>query len=142
MLYVCIPDSIEPPDEGILTKEEFVERKEELSNTIERYEIEKAESLEIICSGATEQVSYEVVKDILAQTAEIFLHSDNQQEIKMLLHLLINKITINKLKEIESIEVQLNEDLISYVYGGDASKKEASPFYIINRCYLKNRFCL
>ena len=125
-------------EEGILTKEEFVERKEELSNTIERYEVEKAESLEIICSGATEQVSYEVVKDILAKTAEIFLHSDNQQEIKMLLHLLINKITINKLKEIESIEVQLNEDLISYVYGGDASKKEASPFYIIRNSVYEN----
>lgn len=49
-----------------------------------------------------------MVKEILAKVVDIFLNSDNRYEIKTLLHLLISKITINELRECDSIGNQLN----------------------------------
>ena len=37
---------------------------------------------------------------------------------KKLLHMLISKITINKIREIESIELNMNENLVMYLDNG------------------------
>ena len=50
----------------------------------------------------------------------------SNQEVKVLLKLMIEKITINELREIDSITLQLNKELVEYINGGDASKMEAS----------------
>lgn len=50
-----------------------------------------------------------------------------------MLHLLISKITINELRVIDSIEIQLNEKLIKYIMEGDASDKGASPSLTFNK---------
>lgn len=114
-------------EEELISKEEFTERKDTISQAIEELEIDKSKCQEDISVGSTEKVSYKLVKDILSKAGEMFLNTDNRHEIKTMLHLLISKITINELREIDSIEIQLNDNLIKYIMEGDASGKGASP---------------
>lgn len=127
-------------EEELISKEEFTERKDTISQAIEQLEIDKSKYQEDISVGSTEKVSYKLVKDILSKSGEILMGTDNRQEIKTMLHLLISKITINELREIDSIEIQLNENLIKYIKEGDAFDKGASSSFWVNNhlSYLKN----
>ena len=57
----------------------------------------------------------------------------SKEQQKKLLHMLISKITISK--EIESIELNINDNLIMYLSnGGEPSTDEGgSPFSVVSR---------
>ena len=54
----------------------------------------------------------------------IFKESSAIQQIKQLLNLLVSKITIDKSSNIDSIELQINEDVIRYLMKEESSKKD------------------
>lgn len=48
-----------------------------------------------------------------------------------LLHMLIDKITINQNKELDSIQIKINDDVINYIaHSEEVSNKDASSFYL------------
>ncbi|OVE69072.1 hypothetical protein CCS79_09105 [Clostridium diolis] len=51
-----------------------------------------------------------------------------REQQKRLLHMLISKITINKTRDIKSIELNINDNLISYLSNGGGS-----PSYFASR---------
>ena len=61
-------------------------------------------------------------------------HTSREQQ-KKLLHMLISKITISQTREIESIELNINDNLIMYLSnGGEASPDGVgSPFSVVSR---------
>ena len=59
----------------------------------------------------------------------IFKESSAIQQIKQLLNLLVSKITIDKSSSIDSIELQINEDVIRYLMKEESSKKDGSSFF-------------
>ena len=61
----------------------------------------------------------------------IFKESSAIQQIKQLLNLLVSKITIDKSSNIDSIELQINEDVIRYLMKEESSKKMALPFFML-----------
>ncbi|MBS5787942.1 MAG: hypothetical protein KIC98_08525 [Clostridioides difficile] len=56
-----------------------------------------------------------MVKLIMDKFKEVFLTTSTIEQRKKLIHLLISKITINEKREIDSIELQINSDVVKYL---------------------------
>ena len=52
------------------------------------------------------------------------------QQRKQLIHLLVSKITINKEREIDSIEIQINNDVLTYLMKDGLPKKQGNPSFL------------
>jgi site-specific DNA recombinase len=59
----------------------------------------------------------------------------SREQQKKLLHMLISKITISKTREIESIELNINDNLIMYLNNGGEPSPDGggSPSYFVSR---------
>lgn len=66
-----------------------------------------------------------------------------REQQRRFLHMLISKITINKTRDIESIELNINDNLIMYLSnGGEPSSEEGgSPSYFVSRRKLMIIIC-
>ena len=59
------------------------------------------------------------------------LVAETQEQKKKLLHMLIDKITINQNKELDGIQIKINDDVINYIaHSEEVSNKDASSFYL------------
>jgi site-specific DNA recombinase len=59
-----------------------------------------------ILDDSVQEVSYEFVSDILSSFNKMLSKLPSREQQKRLLHMLIFKITINKTRDIESIELK------------------------------------
>lgn len=78
-----------------------------------------------------EPVPFELVSQVMKKFGEIFKESSTRQQRKPLLNLLVSKITIDKSRNIDSIELQINKDVIRYLMKEESSKKMALPFFML-----------
>lgn len=62
-----------------------------------------------------EPAPFELVSQAMNKFGKIFKESSTRQQRKQLLNLLVSKITIDKSRNIDSIELQINEDVIKYL---------------------------
>ena len=60
---------------------------------------------------------------------QVFKESSTRQQKKQLLNLLVSKITIDKSKEIDTIELQINEDVIRYLVNEGSSEEDEDPSF-------------
>lgn len=87
-----------------------------------------------------QELSYEFVRDILSSFDKMLSELPTREQQKRLLHMLISKITINKTRDIESIELNINDNLIIYLSnGGEPSPDDGgySPSYFVSRRRLR-----
>lgn len=122
-------------EEDIITKEEFKERVAELQSR-ERLLQEDANNLKMnVLDDNVQQVSYEVVKETLSKVGEMLGNCKSMEQKKKLLHMLISKITINELREVDSIQININENLIAYLNNGGAPNPDGggSPFSFVSK---------
>lgn len=82
-----------------------------------------------------QEVSYEFVKSILSSFDKMLSELKTREQQKRLLHMLISKITINKVRDIESIELNINDNLIMYLNNGGESSPDGggSPSFILRK---------
>ena len=122
-------------EEDIITKEEFKERVAELQSR-ERLLQEDVNNLKMnVLDDNVQQVSYEVVKETLSKVGEMLGNCKSMEQKKKLLHMLISKITINELREVDSIQININDNLISYLNNGGEPNPDGggSPFSFVSR---------
>ena len=122
-------------EEDIITKEEFKERVAELQSR-ERVLQEEANNLKMnVLDDNVQQVSYEMVKETLSKVGEMLGNCKSMEQKKKLLHMLISKITINELREIDSIQININDNLIAYLNNGGEPNPDGggSPFSFVSR---------
>ena len=122
-------------EEDIITKEEFKERVAELQSR-ERLLQEDANNLKMnVLDDNVQQVSYEMVKETLSKVGEMLGNCKSMEQKKKLLHMLISKITINELREVDSIQININDNLISYLNNGGEPNPDGggSPFSFVSR---------
>lgn len=62
-----------------------------------------------------EQIPFELVSQVMKKFGQVFKESSTRQQRKQLLNLLVSKITIDKSRNVDSIELQINEDVIRYL---------------------------
>lgn len=80
---------------------------------------EDANDLKInVMDDDKQEVSYEIVKETLSQFGAMISNCESIEQRKKLLHMLISKITINELREINSIQLNINDNLIAYLNNG------------------------
>lgn len=70
----------------------------------------------------------EDVKLVISKISDIFNEFNNDNK-KMLLHLLIDKITINENREIESISIKFNDEVNNRFIKINKGEPLGSPFY-------------
>lgn len=121
-------------EDDILTKEEFQTRKDELNEKIRILEEEKKPLLNTISDEVSEDIPYELIKDILMNFSKILNSSVSREQQKKLLHMIISEITMNESREIESIKLNINDKLIEYLVkeGGVPIKGIPSSFMLRN----------
>lgn len=118
---------LEAYEDDILSKKEFQDRKQELDNIIEGLEEERQPLLVNITDEVNEEVPYKLVKEILQNFSKVLSNCKTREKQKMLLHMLISEITIGKDREIESIKLKINGDIIEYLNKEEGESKKATP---------------
>ena len=125
--------SLELYEDNILSKEEFIERKVELDKVINNLREQRQPLLVNLTDENQLEVDYDYIKDILKKFSKIISKDLTRDKKKMLMHMLISKITIGKDRKIESIKLKINDSLVQYLkHEGEVSKKDTSPFASLN----------
>ncbi len=124
--------SIELFEDGILTKNELAERIKKLNEEIDTLKFRLDELKQDVMLAEGEPVPFELVSQVMNKFGEIFKESSTRQQRKQLLNLLVSKITIDKSRNIDSIELQINEDVIKYLMKEESSKKDGSSFFHVS----------
>ncbi len=120
-------------EDELISKEEFFSRKEELNEKIQRL-LEEKEPYTVALSEDTEQqVPYELIKSVLENFSMLLANSGSREEKKLLIHMIISEITINRLREIDSIKLKINDNLIEYISKQEGVPKEGTPSSFILR---------
>lgn len=61
---------------------------------------------------------------------QVLLGISTSQQRKQLIHLLVSKIIINNEIEIDSIEIQINDDVITYLMKDGLPKEQGKPSFL------------
>ncbi|MFU7516022.1 hypothetical protein [Clostridium sp. HCS.1] len=63
----------------------------------------------------TSTISYEFIKSVLDNFSKLLNSKESREKKKKLLHMIISKITINELREVDSIHLTINDKLVEYI---------------------------
>lgn len=122
-------------EEEIISKDDFKGRVAELKER-EKVLQEDENNLKInVLDDDKQEVSYEIVKKTLSQFGYMISNCELMEQKKRLLHMLISKITIDELRKIDSIHININDNLIAYLNneGEPNPDGDGSSFYILRR---------
>ena len=61
---------------------------------------------------------------------EVFFNMSTSQQRKQLIHLIVPQITINEKREVDSIEIQINDDVITYLMKDELPKLNGSSSFL------------
>lgn len=114
-------------EDEIITKEEFRDRKDELTKRIKALENEKAPLLVTLSDNINEELPYELIKSVLENFSKVLTESSTREQQKKLLHMIISEITVNELREIESIKINLDDNLINYLSNEEGVSIKGMP---------------
>ena len=114
-------------EDEIITKEEFRDRKDELTKRIKALENEKAPLLVTLSDNINEELPYELIKSVLENFSKVLTESSTREQQKKLLHMIISEITVNELREIESIKINLDDNLINYLSNEEGVSIKGTP---------------
>ena len=114
-------------EDGVITREEFLNRKNELNQQMEQVMERTTENRLIVLEEERREVPKEAVRAIL-QNFSMALSSDIDHTIrKRLLHLLIKEITVDRDRNIDSIKIRLSDDLIRFLQNSGGTPPDGAP---------------
>lgn len=114
-------------EDEIITKEEFQSRNVELNNRIKILHEEKQPLLVTLSDDISEEIPYEFIKSILESFGKILNENVEVEQQKKLLHMIISEITINELREVDSIKLKINDNLIEYLSKEEGVSIKGTP---------------
>lgn len=121
--------SIELFEDGILIKRELADRVKKLNEEIDTLKFRLDEIKQDVMLAEGEPIPFELVSQVMKKFGQVFKESSTRQQRKQLLNLLVSKVTIDKSRAIDTIELQINEDVIRYLMKEESSKKDGSSFF-------------
>ena len=114
-------------EEEIISKEEFKERKDELNKRAKSLQEEKEPLLVTLSDDVSEEIPYEFIKSILENFSKVLTESATREQQKKLLHMIISEITINEAREIDSIKLKINDNLVDYISKEEGVSIKGTP---------------
>lgn len=128
-------------EDEIISKKDFSDRIADIKVRQEMLQ-QEANNLKInVLDDNVQEVSYDFIKSVLSSFDKMLSELTTREQQKRLLHMLISKITINKDRDIESIELNINDNLLMYLNnGGEPSPDDGggSPSFILRRKLMIN----
>lgn len=121
--------NIELFEDGILDKSELSARVKSINDDIEKLKYREQELKQDLQLAEGDPIPFEVVNEVMKRFKEVFFEMSTSQQRKQLIHLLVSKITINKEREIDSIEIQINDDVITYLMKDGLPEKQGNPSF-------------
>lgn len=110
-------------EEGMIGKADFKKRFDSLDE--ERKQLERhLEPLIQHQSGSNNQIKleYKIVEKIMKNFVTAFKQTLTVEQRKSLIHILVKEITISESREIDTIKIQLNEEVLKYFIAKDGDK--------------------
>jgi site-specific DNA recombinase len=120
-------------EDELITKDEFLERREELNNRAKKLEEQKAPLIVTLSDDINQEIPYDFIKNILGNFGEVLMESISREQKKKLLHMIISEITINELREIETIKLKINDSLVDYLNKEEGVPVKGTPSSFILR---------
>lgn len=121
--------SIELFEDGILTKSELADRVKKLNEEIDTLKFRLDELKQDVMLAEGEPVPFELVSQVMKKFGQVFKEISTRQQRKQLLNLLVSKVTIDKSRAIDTIELQINEDVIRYLVKEGSSEEDEGPSF-------------
>ena len=121
-------------EDDIITREEFLTRKDELNQRAKVLQESKEPLLAALADDVNEEISYEFIKSVLNNFSKLLNSKESREQKKKLLHMIISKITINELRDVDSINLTINDKLVDYISKeeGVSIKDTPSSFMLRN----------
>ena len=121
-------------EDDIITREEFLTRKDELNQRAKVLQESKEPLLVTLADEVSEEISYDFIKSVLDNFSKLLNSKESREQKKKLLHMIISKITINELREVDSINLTINDKLVDYISKeeGVSIKDAPSSFMLRN----------
>ncbi|CEQ16302.1 MULTISPECIES: recombinase family protein [Peptostreptococcaceae] len=122
--------NIELFEDGILDKNELSIRVKSINDDIDKLKYREQELIQEVQLAEGEPVPFEIIKEIMDRFKEVFLNMSTSQQRKQLIHLLVSQITMNEKREIDSIEIQINDDVITYLMKDELPKLKGDSSFL------------
>lgn len=119
----------------IISSEELVERKNTLAKEEERIRSRIAEAKNILAQEHRNEISYDVIKNILQSFSKVLMDEHIERGLKkQLLHMLISEIQIDRRREIDTIHLQLTDELIQLLQNTEGTSIKGVPSnYVLSK---------
>ena len=101
----------------------MAERVKKLNEEIDTLKFRIDELKQEVMLAEEEPVSFELVSQVMKKLGQVFNESSTRQQRKQLLNLLVSKVTI------DTIELQINEDVIRYLVKESSSEEDEDPSF-------------
>lgn len=122
--------NIELFEDGILDKDELSTRVKSINDDIDKLKYREQELRQEVQLSEGEPIPFEIVKDIMDKFKEVFQNMSTSQQRKQLIHLLVSQITMNEKREVDSIEIQINYDVITYLMKDELPKLKGNSSFL------------
>lgn len=122
--------NIELFEDGILDKSELSIRVKSINDDIEKLKYREQELKQDLQLAEGEPIPFEIIKEVMKRFKEVFLGMSTSQQRKQLIHLLVSKITMNEKREVDSIEIQINDDVITYLMKDRLPKEQGNLSFL------------
>ncbi|HBH1433087.1 TPA: recombinase family protein [Clostridioides difficile] len=122
--------NIELFEDGILDKDELSTRVKSINDDIDKLKYREQELKQEVQLAEGEPIPFEIVKDIMDKFKEVFFNMSTSQQRKQLIHLLVSQITMNEKREVDSIEIQINDDVITYLMKDELPKLKGNSSFL------------
>ena len=122
--------NIELFEDGILDKSELSTRVKSINDDIEKLKYREQELKQDLQLAEGDPIPFDIVNEVMKRFKEVFFEMSTSQQRKQLIHLLVSKITINKEREIDSIEIQINDDVITYLMKDRLPKEQGNLSFL------------
>ena len=122
--------NIELFEDGILDKSELSIRVKSINDDIEKLKYREQELKQDLQLAEGDPIPFEIVNEVMKRFKEVFFEMSTSQQRKQLIQLLVSKITINKEREIDSIEIQINDDVITYLMKDRLPKEQGNLSFL------------
>lgn len=102
-------------EEDIIDKVDFRNRNKQLNKEVENLEYRQRELTSKLKNNYNEEISPIFVKSVLSNFGKLYSNNLEREKKKLLLQMLIKEITITKDKEIDSIKINIGNDIVNYI---------------------------
>ena len=118
----------------VISKEVYQQKSRSMEETMTNLKVQIEPLQAQLQSTVSSKVTYEKIHAIMTNFHQAFTQALTREQRKRLLHLLIHQITIDESREIESIQIKLNDEVLEELQLGVGEMSEdisPTPFSVL-----------